>query len=93
MMKTTQLIKRTLPYYKKYWKIMVFDLLCAGLTTICELVLPLIIKYFTNTAMEDVGSWRLVRSFYLAGFILSSAPLMPPQIIIWPPQGILWGPG
>ena len=34
---------------------MVFDLFCAGLTTICELVLPLIIKYFTNTAIEDVS--------------------------------------
>lgn len=55
MMKTTQLIKRTLPYYKKYWKTMVFDLFCAGLTTICELVLPLIIKYFTNTAMDDIS--------------------------------------
>ena len=89
MMKTTQLIKRTLPYYKKYWKIMVFDLFCAGLTTNCELVLPLIIKYFTNTAMEDVGKLALST----AGFISSCAPLMPPQIIIWPPQGILWGPG
>ena len=54
-MKTKQLIKRTMPYYKKYWKSMVFDLFCAGLTTVCELVLPLIIKYFTNTAIEDVG--------------------------------------
>ena len=54
-MKTKQLIKRTMPYYKKYWKSMVFDLFCAGLTTVCELVLPLIIKYFTNTAIEDIG--------------------------------------
>ena len=54
-MKTKQLIKRTMPYYKKYWKSMVFDLFCAGLTTVCELVLPLIIKYFTNTAIEDVS--------------------------------------
>lgn len=54
-MKTTHLIKRTMPYYKKYWKSMVFDLFCAGLTTICELVLPLIVKYFTNTAIEDIS--------------------------------------
>ncbi|MBS5842544.1 MAG: ABC transporter ATP-binding protein [Clostridiales bacterium] len=58
-MKTTQLIKRTLPYYKKYWKTMAFDLFCAGLTTICELVLPLIIKYFTNTAMDDISKLTL----------------------------------
>lgn len=54
-MRTRNLVKRTMPYYKKYWKSMVFDLFCAGLTTICELVLPLIIKYFTNTAIEDVS--------------------------------------
>ena len=70
MMKTTQLIKRTLPYYKKYWKIMVFDLFCAGLTTICELVLPLIIKYFTNTAMEDVGKLALSTVLLLGGLYL-----------------------
>ncbi|MFR1518415.1 MAG: ABC transporter ATP-binding protein [Clostridia bacterium] len=58
-MKTTHLIRRTLPYYKKYWKTMVFDLFCAGLTTICELVLPLIIKYFTNTAMDDISKLAL----------------------------------
>ena len=55
-MRTKDLLKRTMPYYKKYWKTMVFDLFCAGLTTICELVLPLIIKYFTNTAIEDASS-------------------------------------
>ncbi len=38
---------------------MVFDLFCAGLTTICELVLPLIIKYFTNTAMDDISKLAL----------------------------------
>mgnify|MGYP002508853224 CR=1 FL=1 len=36
--KSGELMKRFLPYYKKYWKIVVIDLLCAGLTTICELV-------------------------------------------------------
>ncbi len=38
---------------------MAFDLFCAGLTTICELVLPLIIKYFTNTAMDDISKLTL----------------------------------
>ena len=40
-MKTTALLKRFIPYYRKYVWIMVMDLFCAGLTTICELVLPL----------------------------------------------------
>ena len=51
-----ELLKRFLPYYKKYWKIVVIDLLCAGLTTICELVLPMIIRFITNTGMNDLAS-------------------------------------
>ena len=69
-MKTKQLIKRTMPYYKKYWKSMVFDLFCAGLTTVCELVLPLIIKYFTNTAIEDVGMLSVKIILMLGGMYI-----------------------
>ena len=44
------LIKRFLPYYKKYKWIMVLDLFCAALTTLCELVLPLIVREITGAA-------------------------------------------
>ena len=54
--KSGELLKRFLPYYGKYWKIVVVDLFCAGLTTICELVLPMIIRYITNTGMNDLAS-------------------------------------
>ncbi len=50
-----ELLKRFLPYYRKYWKIVVIDLLCAGLTTICEMVLPMIMRYITNTGMNDLA--------------------------------------
>lgn len=53
--KSGELLKRFLPYYGKYWKIVVIDLFCAGLTTICELVLPMIIRYITNTGMNDLA--------------------------------------
>ena len=69
-MKTKDLLKRTMPYYKKYWKTMVFDLFCAGLTTICELVLPLIIKYFTNTAIEDASSLTVKIVLMLGGMYI-----------------------
>lgn len=55
-MKTSTLLKRFLPYYKKYTKIMVMDLFCASLTTICEMVLPLILRYITNQGMRDLAS-------------------------------------
>lgn len=48
----TGVLKRFLPYFKKYRWILCFDLLCASLTTVCELVLPLIVRYITN----DVAS-------------------------------------
>lgn len=54
--KSGELMRRFLPYYKKYWKVVVIDLLCAGLTTICELVLPMIIRFITNTGMNDLAS-------------------------------------
>ena len=40
-------------YYKPYIKIIILDLLCAMLTTICELVFPMIVRHITNAAMTD----------------------------------------
>lgn len=55
-MNTSTLIKRFIPYYKKYWKTMVFDLVCASLTTVCELVLPLILRYITNQGLQNMAA-------------------------------------
>lgn len=41
-MKSSTLVRRFLPYYRKYGKTVAIDLFCAALTTVCELVLPLI---------------------------------------------------
>ena len=51
---SAQLIKRFLPYYKRHVRVLCMDLFCAALTTICEIVLPLIIRYITNQAMQDI---------------------------------------
>ena len=55
-MKTGVLLRRFVPYYKKYTKIMVTDLICASLTTICEMVLPLILRYITNQGLRDLSA-------------------------------------
>lgn len=55
-MKTSQLLGRFLPYYKPYKKIMLFDMFCAALTIICEMVLPLILRYITNQGTQDLAS-------------------------------------
>ncbi len=53
--KTGVLIKRFMPYYKKYVPTVIFDLFCASLTTICEIVLPLIMREITNAAIDDIS--------------------------------------
>ena len=49
------LIKRFMPYYKNYKGVLFFDLFCAALTTLCEIVLPLIVRTITNTATENIA--------------------------------------
>lgn len=53
--KPLSLIGRILPYYKSCWKTVVLDLFCACLTTVCEIVLPLIVKEITSAATEDLS--------------------------------------
>ena len=54
--KTSDLMKRFGPYYKKYTGVLLLDLFCASLTTVCEMVLPLIFRYITNQGMEDMAA-------------------------------------
>lgn len=55
-MRTKKLLKSFLPYYGKYKRILLFDLLCASLTTVGELVLPLMLRYITNQGMQDLAA-------------------------------------
>ena len=50
------LILRFLPYFKKYKAVLFFDLFCAALTTVCELVLPMLVRYVTNAGINDLAS-------------------------------------
>ena len=52
-MSTKYLLKRFYPYFKPYWHILVFDLFCASLTSVCDLVLPLIVRFITNTVTNS----------------------------------------
>ncbi|MBR6954997.1 MAG: ABC transporter ATP-binding protein [Clostridia bacterium] len=64
-MKTSVLVRRFLPYYKKYWKTVLFDLFCAALTSAGELVLPLIVRAITGRATSPEGLASLTPSFVL----------------------------
>ena len=50
------LILRFIPYFKKYKWVLFFDLFCAALTTVCELVLPMLVRYVTNAGINDLAS-------------------------------------
>ena len=53
------LLKRFMPYYSKYKWIMAADLFCAGLTTVCELVLPMIVREITGAATDNIAALTL----------------------------------
>ncbi len=55
-MPTRKIIARFLPYYKNHRRTFVFDLCCAALTTVCELILPMIVRSITNAATGEDGA-------------------------------------
>lgn len=65
---TSELIRRFAPYYKKYVGVMALDLFCASLTTICEMVLPLILRYITNQGIQDLASLT-VKTIWTMGMV------------------------
>lgn len=44
------MMRRFIPYYKPYRHIIALDLLCAALSTVCELVFPMIVREITSSA-------------------------------------------
>ena len=54
--KNSGLIRRFTPYFKKYIWVLALDLFCAALTTVCELVLPLIVRFITDKGMNHIQS-------------------------------------
>ena len=77
-MKTGYLIKRFIPYFKNYKWILVLDLLCASLTTVCELVFPMLVRYITDLGINDIASLTVsiilkIGVFYLILRVIDSA--------------------
>lgn len=55
-MKTSVLLRRFLPYFKKYKWWVALDLFCASLTTLCELALPKIVSFITDTGASNLSA-------------------------------------
>lgn len=58
-MKNSKLMRRFVPYYKNYWRIMLVDLLCATFTIVCEMVFPLLVRDITDRAIANIASITL----------------------------------
>lgn len=58
-----------MPYFKKYKFILMFDLFCAALTTLTDMVLPMILRRLTNAGL---GTYTLTREmiFRMSGLLL-----------------------
>jgi len=63
-------LRRFWPYMARYKHIIALDLFCAALTTICELVLPLIMRYITNQGISDLASLSAATVLRLGGLYL-----------------------
>ncbi|MBO5928534.1 MAG: ABC transporter ATP-binding protein [Clostridia bacterium] len=61
--KNRELISHFLPYYKHHIGTLIFDLFCAALTTVGEILLPLIMREITNAGLN--GTVTLTVSYVL----------------------------
>ena len=52
---TRELLVRFIPYFRPYLPVLLLDLFCAGMTTLCELILPVIVRYVTNLAQYHLS--------------------------------------
>ncbi len=55
-MKTSELVRRFLPYFRPYRGMLALDLFCATLTTLCDLVLPMIVRSITGLASSGAAA-------------------------------------
>ena len=67
-MKMSYLVKRFIPYFKKYKGILFLDLFCASLTSVCDLVFPMLVRHVTNIGINNISALS-------AGLIIKIAAL------------------
>ena len=68
----SELLKRFSVYLFKHKRVMIFDLICASFTTICDLTLPMIMRFITNDGITGEGllSIQLVLKLGALYFVL-----------------------
>ena len=54
--RSLRIFQRFQPYFRPYLGVLLLDLFCATLTTVCDLVLPLIVRFITGTITTDAAA-------------------------------------
>ena len=75
---TLRLLKHFIPYFRPRLPVLALDLMCASLTTICDLVLPLIVRYITSLGATNlealtVGMVMKLSALYIALRVIDTA--------------------
>lgn len=70
MKENINLIRITLPYFKKYWRILVLDLIAASLTTVAGFILPLVLSEFTNLGVAGTLTLKVVSNLTIVYGVL-----------------------
>lgn len=69
--KTSVLLKRFMPYYKNNIATVIIDLFCAALTTVCEIVLPLIMREITNAGIDGFATLTVAYILKIGGLYIT----------------------
>lgn len=59
------MLRRFAPYMLRYKGVLILDLFCAALTCACELVLPLIMRSFTDSALSPAAAFTIETVLHL----------------------------
>ena len=74
---TASLFQSFLPYFRPHRGTMALDLFCAALTTICDIVLPLIVRFITGSAQSGtpllISAVMKVGALYLVLRVIDTA--------------------
>ena len=65
-----RMLKKLLPYYKKYSGLFALDMFCSALTTVCEIALPLIVRQITDRAAHDIHDLTAELIIKIVGFYI-----------------------
>ena len=87
-MATPALLRRFWPYMARYKGILCFDLFCAALTSVCELVLPLIMRSITNMGVNDLSSLTVSYILRVGALIWCFGSLTAQPTTLWPTRAM-----